>query len=242
MIATRRAALAAPMAALTAPGTVRAQQGVVTGTVAYRERMALPPGAVLEVQLVDISREGGSWPVIAAARIEVAGQVPIPFEIRYDPSRIDPRATLAVSARLSFGGRVQFAHDRLQRVLTQGAGTTAEIDLVRVVDLLGTWVAEEIAGEALAGPPRPDITFTDEGRVHGSGGCNRFTGGYEQRGPRLQFGALAQTNIACAPDAMAREARFHAALAAVRAWRVDDGRVLLIDGRGEAAMRLSRAP
>jgi putative lipoprotein len=47
--------------------------------------MALPPGAVLEATLEDVSRADAAAEVIGQARVEEPGNPPIPFEIRYDP-------------------------------------------------------------------------------------------------------------------------------------------------------------
>jgi len=57
----------------------------IEGTVAYRERIALAPDAVVTVTLVDLS----SGLALATERFEVQErQVPMPFTIDYDPARI----------------------------------------------------------------------------------------------------------------------------------------------------------
>ncbi|WP_198373189.1 YbaY family lipoprotein [Roseomonas rosulenta] len=246
MNATRRAAIAVPFVALAAPVATLAQDGTITGTATYRERIALPPGAVLEVELRELSRADAPAPVLATARIETTGQVPIPFTLRFDLARIDPRGRYTLAARLSVGGQVRFRSDSAHPVLTQGAGSTAEILLVGArpqavasEDLAGApWVAQEIGGQPLAGTVRADITFDVQGRAHGTGGCNRFNSGYELQGSALRFGPAAQTNMACAEAAMEQQARFHAALAAVRGWRIEGGRLLLTDAAGAVVMRL----
>jgi putative lipoprotein len=248
MTASRRAFLVAPLA-LTA-AAARAQ-GLITGTAAYRERIALPPGAVLEVELRDTSRADAPATVLATARVEAAGQVPIPFALRYDPAAIDPGRIYTVAARLSVGGAVRWRSDRVHRVLTGGAGSTVEILLVaggaaaepdapRAALAGAPWLAREIGGRPVDGPHRAEITFDPQGRAYGTGGCNRFTGGVTLSGASLRFGPMAQTNMACEEAAMAQEARFHEALAAVRAFRVEAGVLVLLDSAGKAAMRLAR--
>ena len=100
----------------------------------------------------------------------------------------------------------------------------------------------EIDGRAVPAATPATIAFDGTGRAHGTGGCNRFNGAYEADGVALRFGQAAQTNMACAPAAMEQEARFHAALAAVRAWRIEDGQLLLTNEVGAVAMRLVAQP
>lgn len=81
-----------------APGTA---VEVMTGTVSYRERMALPPDALVEIQLSDVSRQDVAATVVAQTVVSPAGrQVPLPFELRYDPARIEPGHSYAVRATI----------------------------------------------------------------------------------------------------------------------------------------------
>src|SRR5258708_34753519 len=56
----------------TAPieGQITDQHGVVTGTVTYRQRIALPRQAVVQVQLLDVSKADAPAIVIAEQTIE----------------------------------------------------------------------------------------------------------------------------------------------------------------------------
>jgi len=60
----------------------------LTGTVFYRERIALPNGSTAEVVLEDISVADRPAVEIARATIAPAGQVPIPFKLRYPADQI----------------------------------------------------------------------------------------------------------------------------------------------------------
>jgi putative lipoprotein len=131
----RRALLASALvlAACGTPAIVPTSAGAasarVTGTVSYRERLALPPGAVLKVQLLDVSRADAPAAVLGEQVITAGGrQVPFAFEIAYDPARIDPRMTYAVSARIEEGGRLRFISDQRHAVITRGA--PSQVDLV----------------------------------------------------------------------------------------------------------------
>jgi putative lipoprotein len=84
------------------------EDGMVTvaGEVYYRQRIALPPTAELYVAVEDVSRMDIPAVIMAESRIAPAGQVPIAFELRVDASRIDPRYTYAIRARIEDGGRL----------------------------------------------------------------------------------------------------------------------------------------
>ena len=53
----------------------------VSGTVTYRERWALTPGATLIVELRDVSYADGPATLIARQTISDPGQVPIKFRV-----------------------------------------------------------------------------------------------------------------------------------------------------------------
>lgn len=94
----------------------------VTGTVTYRERIALPPTAVVTVKLVDVSRADAPAIVIGEQVIRPEGrQVPFAFSIAYDRVQIQPHLTYAVQARIEDGGRLLFISDRMYPVLTRDA-------------------------------------------------------------------------------------------------------------------------
>jgi putative lipoprotein len=105
----------------------------VTGTVTYRQRSALPPDAVVEVELLDVSRADALATRLGRQEIATNGrQVPIPFEITYDPAAVDPRHSYAVGARILVGGRLRFINDTRHPVLTRGAPSTVEVVVVPV--------------------------------------------------------------------------------------------------------------
>jgi putative lipoprotein len=94
----------------------------VTGTVTYLERVALPPKAVIKVQLVDVSRADAPAIALGEQIILADGkQVPFSFEIPFDPSKIEVNHTYAVQARIEEGGRLLFINDQLYAVITRDA-------------------------------------------------------------------------------------------------------------------------
>lgn len=97
--------------------------GLLTGTVTYMERIALTPDALITVDLQDAS--SGTTTIIATYDMVAEGrQVPIPFELTYDPASIDPAGTYLLGARISEGGQTTFASQTGVPVLTNGAPTS----------------------------------------------------------------------------------------------------------------------
>ena len=131
LVVSRFAGLGLLMAAI-GSGSADAAEGAVTGTALYRERIALPPTAVFEATLEDISKADAAALVLGQARVAPAGQVPIGFRISYDPTRIDPAHSYAVRARILVEGRLWFATTEAHLVLTQGRGDQVELLLRRV--------------------------------------------------------------------------------------------------------------
>lgn len=113
--------------AATAAPAARASSETVSGSVSYRQRIALPATAVLRVELKDVSRQDVASEEIAAVEMRPRRQVPIPYALRYDPSRIDLAHMYAVSARITIDGRLAFISTRINAVLTRGASDKADI-------------------------------------------------------------------------------------------------------------------
>ncbi len=118
----------------------------VTGTVTYRERIALTPGAVVSVQLRDTSLMDVASELIAEQVITNPGQVPISFEVRYNKDDINPRNTYSIQARITESdGRLAFINDTAYDVITRGNPTRVDMVLVIVQpppDPTGEWNEE----------------------------------------------------------------------------------------------------
>jgi uncharacterized lipoprotein YbaY len=100
----------------------------VTGKVTYLQRIAMPPDAVLVVQLMDVSRADAPAEMLGEQRVGFEGrQVPIPFEIDYDPARIDQRHSYTIQARILVDGEPRFISSTAHPVITRGNPTTVEV-------------------------------------------------------------------------------------------------------------------
>ena len=115
-----------------AAGSVGPASGQVKGTATYRERIALPPNAVFEATLEDVSKADAPAEVIGQTRIERPGNPPIRFEITYDPARIIPSHRYSVRARILVDGKLFFTTDQHYPVLTGGKGNEVALLLRRV--------------------------------------------------------------------------------------------------------------
>ena len=104
---------------------------MVTGTVSYRERIALPPDAVILVQLRDVSLQDVAARLISEQIIKPEHSIPIPFALPYTPADIDERMTYSVFASIRSGDRLLFVTDRSYQVLTRGQSDHVELVLIK---------------------------------------------------------------------------------------------------------------
>lgn len=225
-----------------------AQQARLSGRVVYRERMLLPPGAILEVKLVDVSRADAPSQTIAETRISAGRGSPIAFVLNYDRARITPRRTYALQARIEHEGRLLFINTRRHAMLLNGRdGTT--IRVVRVASQsapqaaspAGRWLAEDIQGGGVIDRLQSTIEIAADGRASGSGGCNRIGGKAVINGSSISFGAMFSTKMACSPAVMNQEDKFLKALSLARGFRVDprERKLYLLDATGKVVVRLA---
>ena len=105
----------------------------VSGSVTYRERLALSPGAKLVVELRDVSYQDAAAPLIARQTINDPGQIPITFKVEYNRDDIDSRNIYGISARIiESDGRLAFINDTAYDVITRGKPSKVDMLLVLV--------------------------------------------------------------------------------------------------------------
>ena len=83
----------------------------IQGTATYRERMALPPAAVFEAVLEDVSRADAKAESIARTRLTSPGNPPIAFTIAYEPAKIQSNHRYVVRARILLDEKLLFTTD-----------------------------------------------------------------------------------------------------------------------------------
>lgn len=240
-------ALALVLACLGLPGAARADEARVTGEIAYRERIALPPGYVLRVEILDISRQDVAATTVSATELRPDHQVPVAYALAFDPARIDPAHRYAVRAEILVDGRLDFTTTQVHPVITGGAPLKADLILSRVAqknrpapEIVGEWLVEDIGGRGVIDSLRSTLRIDADGNLSGLAGCNRFAGAISYPDGTFRLGPLASTMMAC-PDAAAdQESRYHAALEAVRSAGVEGAFLILRDGDGKPLVRLTR--
>lgn len=211
----------------------------IEGSVIYRERMMLPPGAQVEVQLQDISRADALASVIATVMITPQGGPPYDFAIAYDPATIDSRMRYALRGTISLDDRLLFSSTEY---IDPFAGNPVEVLVRRVAEpikrdgpsLEGTsWVLRTLGNShaVIGAGGRPvDLQLQDgEQRAGGFSGCNRYMGSYSlegevEQGSALSFGMMAGTLMAC-PEGGEIEQAYLKMLATVTAYKLE-GEVL----------------
>lgn len=105
----------------------------ITGSVAYLQRIALPPDAILTIRVQDTSRAGAKALTLAEQTIELAGQqVPVAFNLIVDRDLIGKRARLTVAARIENHGKLLFISDKVYPVKLVDGKSHSELILRQV--------------------------------------------------------------------------------------------------------------
>jgi heat shock protein HslJ len=81
----------------------------------------------------------------------------------------------------------------------------------------------------------PTAEFTTD-QVSGSGGCNRFSGGYTTDGGSIDIGPLASTQMACVGDAMQVEADYLARLDEAATYSISGTTMTMSDKAGQVVL------
>ena len=105
----------------------------VTGTVTYRERIAMPPGAIVTVRLEDVSLADASAVLVAQQVITNPGNVPVPYSVEYDSMMINPVRTYAVRAEIRVGATLWATTTSSYPVITGGSPSSGVEILVQLV-------------------------------------------------------------------------------------------------------------
>lgn len=92
----------------------------VSGTITYDGDPVIPDGAVVTVQVRDVSYQDAASTLIASQSIENPGRFPIDFSVPYEPDDIDSRAIYGLQISIRQGDSLIFVNDTAFGVLTRG--------------------------------------------------------------------------------------------------------------------------
>lgn len=109
-------------------GNQRPQESKVTGTITYRQRIALPPNSTVVVTLQDTTSSNRAPRNITQQTIPLRGQqVPVPFSLIYNPAQIQQNGIYRIRAEIYVNGRLTWANMGQDRVITRGYPNNIEV-------------------------------------------------------------------------------------------------------------------
>jgi putative lipoprotein len=228
------------------PDHAVASEKIMKGEITYRERIALPPNAQVTVQLADVSLADAPAAIIGEQQISPAGQVPIKFEIKFDPSVIQPNMTYALQARISVDNQLWFITDTRHQV--DPFADTPQTIMVRKVSGDGSATSETIFGkdwkvdfiDGIDVLPEPRATFRvdESGRIGGKGPCNGYFANAKIDGSKMTIGQAGATMMACAPELMKAEQGLFQAFTRVASYKLAGSTLTMVDKDGHDLLRL----
>jgi putative lipoprotein len=246
----RSAIRAGALALLAAAAPALADGAVLKGTLNYHERIGLPADAQIEVLLEEAGARDAPPTLIARMVFVSAGrQVPIPFDLAYDPSKIGAGRRYQLRAAIRSHGYLLFSVASAAPALGTGAPATPAVLLLKPSprapapeDAAGlekaVWKLRLLGGAApLPGRGTSGVEFRRDEKgapqLSAGAGCNRILGVWRE-GPsrtlRILTGPTSQ--LKCAPELAAQEKKFLAALASTARYAVDGRLLMLKDGNG----------
>ncbi|MFW5748975.1 MAG: META domain-containing protein, partial [Chloroflexota bacterium] len=97
-----------------------------------------------------------------------------------------------------------------------------------------SWTLVMIDGAAPLADTSLTLTFGQDNRLSGSGGCNSFGAAYSVNGQNINIAMPISTLMACSPEAvMEQEQAYLAALEAATTFEITDGQLTIIHGDGQ---------
>ena len=231
------------LAALMSPALASADE--ITGTVTYRERLMMPPDAVLEVQMQDTSLADAPAETLATYRVENPGAPPYDFAFTYDPAAIDAARSYTLRATIHRGDRLMMTTDTVYPVLTQGGGTHADMLLKMVASTASAtpdaafvdtyWKILTLPGTDVTlgeNQREPHIILRSDGSYNATVGCNMIRGGHSVEGTNVTFKPGATTLMACPPPLDTMERSLVQVLSEASAFDIEGEAMTLLDAAG----------
>ena len=263
----RRAALAllsVAMAACSNPDApddrqLNGQTIVVNGSVAYRERIAMPTGSVVTITLNDVSRADIASTELARQSIVTSGeQVPIAFELTVDQDALRPGMTYALRAVIrDSDDELLWTTDTVHRVEPAPPESVIQMGTIPLVRVAGSattsgevstgldgtrWAVVTIADHRVNDNSRAELIFGSDGSLSGNASCNSFSGSYSLSDQELTVGQLAVTMMACPDQLSELERNFLSILTGTSRFSINAEGLMLITSDDGDSIVARRAP
>ncbi|MBF8222020.1 YbaY family lipoprotein [Halomonas sp. 328] len=113
-----------------------AEPATLSGSLSYRERMALPEDSLIIVQLLDVSLADAPAEILDEKHLMPEGQVPIDFSLAYDPAEV------AANHRYALRGEIRDAEGDLLWTTTEHHGVDLTAPQAEAQELILTRVTE----------------------------------------------------------------------------------------------------
>jgi putative lipoprotein len=252
-----RAGLAVPLLWLAGCATAPLPDAVVTGVAIARERLYVPPEALFEAVLLDVTRADEPPLVLARQSMGPVGSPPYALQLAYRQAQAQAGGRYEVRARVTQHGQLLQYTPGVHAVLLSEGFRQASVVLARLPQDQGVAMAdgasvplartywkllEIVDGPAVAAPDAPApaahlVFLPDEARAMGSGGCNRFIAQYAQEGAAMRIRLQSSELRLCLAGGVAEFAMLEA-LAAVQAYRQEGLLLELLGEKGQPLLRL----
>lgn len=105
-------------------------ENYITGQISYPQKISLTEEAVVTIQLVDISKQDVKAQVIAEKLIRNPGQVPINFDILYNPDDILSDNTYSLKVKIEDKGSLLFTTNTVYPVINNGITENIRVKVI----------------------------------------------------------------------------------------------------------------
>ncbi|MCY4043964.1 MAG: META domain-containing protein [Cellvibrionales bacterium] len=185
----------------------------ISGTITYRERIALPPGASLQIKIISIRSDNAELIVRKTQLLNNAP--PFAFDIEIPEKMRQSGEKFALQADIKRNDQVLFSATKPIDLVNQSKNV-GEITVKRSKPpekkdekmqklTAHPWQLIEIHGQPLNNPnnlPLPWLKFETNGRLLGFTGCNHTQGKYKLSDGQIQLRPGAVTNKFCAKSSI----------------------------------------
>ncbi|SMY32303.1 META domain-containing protein [Photobacterium andalusiense] len=141
-------------------------------SVIYLDRRMLPPGAVLNVALEDVSLADAPSVTLSTESMDIAGAPPYPVTLNYDANKIKANHRYNVRATVKVDNKLIMTSTSAMDPFAADAKQPLEVKLDRIAPAQNA--APQANQPALAGPQWQLVTLSGQAVQPGAGGNNAF--------------------------------------------------------------------